>query len=97
MTETRNVRTLITVHDEFTASRVDVSAATKQNYTTHRIRLVDLLGDRDPATITWQDVQAAITALSADLSPMSVRNYLGTLRMVFDFADVAPNPARDRR
>jgi integrase len=28
---------------------------------------------------------------------LSVRNYLGTLRMVLDFADVEPNPGRDRR
>jgi integrase len=26
-----------------------------------------------------------------------VRNYLGTLRQVLDFADLDPNPARDRR
>jgi hypothetical protein len=29
--------------------------------------------------------------------PLSVRNYLGTLRLVLDFADLDPNPARDRR
>ena len=28
---------------------------------------------------------------------MSVRNYLGTLRLVLDFAERDPNPARDRR
>jgi integrase len=26
-----------------------------------------------------------------------VRNYLGTLRLVLDFAELDPNPARDRR
>jgi integrase len=91
----QTVHTFADLYDEFTSSRVDVSAATKENYKTHRIRLVDLLGDRDPATITWQDVQAAVTTLSEELSPLSVRNYLGTLRMVLDFADL--DAARDRR
>jgi integrase len=97
MVERPAVRTFAETFDGFTASRVDVSEATNENYKTHRIRLVDQLGERDPTTITWQDVQAVVTALSADLSPLSVRNYLGTLRMVLDFGDVEPNPARDRR
>jgi integrase len=90
-------RTFAELYDAFTASRVDVAEATMANYATHRIRLLDLLGERDPAAIGWQDVQVAVTALSADLSPLSVRNYLGTLRLVLDFADLDPNPARDRR
>jgi integrase len=95
MVETPSVRTFADLYGEFTASRVDVSAATKENYATHRIRLVDLLGDREPASITWQDVQAAVTTLSEELSPLSVRNYLGTLRMVLAYGDI--DTARDRR
>jgi integrase len=90
-------RTFADLYDAFTASRVDVAEATKANYATHRIRLLDLLGDRDPAAIKWQGVQAAVTALSVDLSPLSVRNYLATLRLVLDFGELDPNPARDRR
>jgi integrase len=90
-------RTFTDLYDGFTASRVDVAEATKANYATHRVRLVDLLGDRDPTAVGWQDVQATVTALSADLSPLSVRNYLATLRLVLDFAELDPNPARDRR
>jgi integrase len=97
MVEQPRVRTFADLYDEFTASRVDVAEATKINYGTHRIRLIDLLGDRDPQTIGWQDVQAAVSSLAEDLSPLSVRNYLGTLRLVLDFADLDPNPARDRR
>jgi integrase len=97
MATTPRVHTFADRYDAFAESRVDVSAATKENYATHRIRLIDLLGDRDPASITWQDIQAAVTALSRDLSPLSVRNYLGTLRMVLDFADLPVNVARDRR
>jgi integrase len=90
-------RTFADLYDAFTASRVDVAEATKVNYATHRIRLMELLGDRDPATIDWQDVQTAVTSLSVDLAPLSVRNYVGTLRLVLDFAELDPNPARDRR
>jgi integrase len=97
MVAPRPVRTFADLYDEFTGSRVDVAEATKINYGTHRIRLVDLLGDRDPQTIGWQDVQGAVSSLAEDLSPLSVRNYLGTLRLVLDFADLDPNPARDRR
>jgi integrase len=97
MVERPEIRTFADVFDGFTASRVDVSEATLENYKTHRTRLVDLIGDRDPATLTWQDVQAVIAGLSGDLSPLSVRQYVATLRQVLDFADVDPNPARDRR
>jgi integrase len=89
------VRTFADLYDEFTESRVDVSEATKENYKTHRIRLVALLGDRDPTTITWQDVQTVVTTLSEELSQLSVRNYLGTLRMALAYGDV--ESARDRR
>jgi integrase len=97
MVAPRPVRTFADLYDEFTASRVDVAETTKINYGTHRIRLVDLLGDRDPQTVGWQDVQGVVSSLAADLSPLSVRNYLGTLRQVLDFADRDPNPARDPR
>jgi integrase len=97
MVESPRVGTFADLYDKFTASRVDVSEATKINYGTHRIRLVDLLGDRDPQTIGWQDVQGVVSSLAEDLAPLSVRNYLGTLRIVLDFADLDPNPARDRR
>jgi hypothetical protein len=90
MVERPRVRIFADLYDEFTASRVDVAETTKINYGTHRIRLVDLLGDRDPQTIGWQDVQAAVSSLAEDLSPLSVRNYLGTLRLVLDFADLEP-------
>src|SRR6266576_3352592 len=97
LVETPKRRTFADLYDEFTASRVDVAETTRINYGTHRIRLVDLLGDRDPQAIGWQDVQGGVSSLAEDLSPLSVRNYLGTLRQVLDFADLDPNPARDRR
>ena len=85
------------VFDAFIASRVDVADTTREAYRTHRGRLVALVGDRDLETLTWNDVQNVVTALAAELSPLSAKQYVGTLRRVLDFADVDPNPARDRR
>ncbi len=97
MLEQPRRRTFADVFDGFTASRVDVSEGTQGAYKTHRLRLVAAIGDRDPASLKWQDVQDVVAALSRDLSPTSVRQYVATLRLVLDFADVDPNPARDRR
>jgi integrase len=91
------VRTFEDVFDSFVASRVDVKPATLENYKTHRIRLVKLLGTKPPETIRWQDVQDTIGNLAEELAASSLRGYLATLRLVLDYADVDPNPARDRR
>ena len=48
LSEQPKTRTFADVFDEFIASRIDVAPATVENYKTHRSRLVDLLGDRDP-------------------------------------------------
>lgn len=84
------------VFDAFIASRTDVSEATLENYRSHRIRLVELLGSREPEMIRWQDVQEALASLGADLAPSSLRGYLATLRSVLDYAEIDPNPARHR-
>jgi integrase len=91
------IRTFSDVFDSFVASRVDVSEATLENYRTHRARLVKQLGTKAPEAIRWQEVQDAIGSLAEELAASSLRGYLGTLRLVLDYADVDPNPARDRR
>lgn len=90
------VRTFEAVFDGFVASRVDVAAATLENYATHRVRLVKLLGAKAPEAIQWNDVQDAIGSLAGELAASSLRGYLGTLRLVLDYAGVEPNPARHR-
>jgi integrase len=95
--EPSRVRTFAETFEAFTSSRVDVAEATKANYATHRIRLVELLDGRDPLTLTWQDMQDVVSKLADDLSPLSVRRYLTTLAQVLDYAGADPNPARDRR
>jgi integrase len=89
-------RTFAGVFADFIASRIDVSAATLENYRTHRDRLIPLLEEHDPATLTWQDVQAVVAELGKSLSASSVKIYVGTLRALLDYADVDPNPARDK-
>jgi integrase len=91
------VRTFAQTFEAFIESRVDVAPATIENYRTHRDRLVAILGASDLLRLSWQDVQATVTALAAGLSPASVRNYIGTLRQVLDYAGADPNPASDRR
>jgi integrase len=97
LTSPQTVRTFADLFDAFIASRVDVSEATLENYRTHRIRLVKLLGAKQPEAIRWTDVQDTIGSLANELAASSLRGYMGTLRLVLDYADVDPNPARDRR
>jgi integrase len=59
------------------------------------IKAMAVLDDRDPAKISFSDVQEWIAGLA--LKPASVRRYLATLRAILDFAGVDPNPARDTR
>ena len=89
------VRTFSSWADAYIASRVDVSAATKEHTKGALKRLRDAFGDTEPADITPSMVQEWIASL--DLKPSSVRSYVGTLRRVLDYAAVDPNPARDRR
>ena len=87
-------RTFSSWADAYVASRVDVSAATKEHTNGVLKRLRDAFGDTAPADITPSMVQEWIASL--DLKPSSTRSYVGTLRRVLDYAGVEPNPARDR-
>lgn len=80
----------------FEASRVDVSAGTAGSYKAHLLRILPTFGDRDPATISAADVQEWV-GVNSDLAPSSLGRYIVTLRQVLDFAEVEPNPARDKR
>lgn len=94
-------KTLDAWADEYEASRVDVTAGTAKNLRAHLARIRPAFGDRDPATVGWQDVQGWVGALTGDgerpLKPSSVRRYVETFRLLLDFCEVQPNPARDRR
>jgi integrase len=89
------VRTFAEWGKLYKASRIDVSAATRANTETHLKALAPVFGDRDPQTISYADVQHWVS--SAGLSPGSLRPYIATLRLVLDYAEVEPNPGRDKR
>jgi integrase len=97
LVERPTLRTFAETFEAFIESRVDVAPATLANYKASRDRLMEPMGSRDPLTLTWKDVQEVVTALSKELSPGSVRIYVGTLRQVLEFAGAEPNPAADRR
>jgi integrase len=82
--------------EAYKTSRVDIGAETLKNVTSHLLRLNPTFGDRDPAAMTVADVQEWIGA-NADLKPASLSRYLATLRLILDFAEIEPNPARDKR
>jgi integrase len=80
----------------YKTSRVDIGEQTQRNMDSHIKRLLPAFGDRDPKAISVSDVQEWI-GQNADLNPSSFRPYLGTLRLLLDFAGADPNPARDKR
>jgi hypothetical protein len=52
-------------------------------------------GDCDPHALTWQDCQDLVIALS-DLAPTSLRRYYDTFKILLDFLEITPNPARHK-
>jgi len=65
------VRTFRIAAAEYKASRVDIADETAKNLKSHLAAVLPVFGDRDPAAVTMQDVQAWISGLS--LKPSSVR------------------------
>ena len=76
-------------------TRIDVAATTKAKIRSHLAAILPAFGDKVPDNITPADVQAWIT--SSDLKPSSLRRYIATLRLIFDYIGTQPNPARDSR
>jgi integrase len=79
------------------ASRVDVAAATATQHRTALNRVLPTLGRRRVDDITATDVAELVGKLAAyGKARESIRKSVTALAMVFDFAHVTPNPARDR-
>jgi integrase len=91
------VETLRELAPRYEASRIDYADETAKNLKSHLKRILECFGDRDPASITWSECQGLVAAWSQELKPSSVSRYFRTLRLLLDFADVDPNPARDKR
>lgn len=94
LAEVPSRRTFAQVAAEYRVSRIDLADNTTKGSGAH-FKSFAVFDDRDPATITFADVQQWIASLK--LKPGTMRVYMSTLRQVLDFAGVDPNPARDRR
>lgn len=96
--ETARPRTLRDVAAAYLASRIDHHPATSKGVRSHLARLERELGSSlDPASLTVTGCIDLVGRLAADLSPSTVVHYVGTLRLLLDYAGVDPNPARDGR
>jgi integrase len=89
--------TLATVAEEWRSSRVDVADGTAATHKVNLSRILTRFGARTLASLEAADVAALVAELhEAGLKRESIRKTIATLAMIFDYAKVAPNPARDR-
>lgn len=95
--ETPQPTTVATWGERYLASRIDVDTNTTKNYRTSIKKINATFGDRDVCTVTVADVAGWVSALAAVHKPGTVQGYLLVFRLVLDFAQVDPNPARDAR
>lgn len=95
---TRPPRTLARVAEEWLSGRVHITGSTPRLDRQSLAYILPTFGDRDPAGITFSEVQAWIGGLTArGLSPNTIAAYIKPLRGILDHADLAKNPARDPR
>lgn len=88
--------TLVEAASRWQSSRVDVSTATA-TYHRSALRRARSLLNRRIDEITAADIGALVASLvEAKRSRETIRKTVTVLAMVFDFAGVTPNPARDR-
>jgi len=85
------------VAERWQASRVDVAENTRLQHRSAIRRMLPVLGGRHVDTVTPTDVADLVAALSAGgTARESIRKTLNAAAMIFDFAGIKPNPARDR-
>src|SRR5829696_10027286 len=89
--------TLARWRDRFIESRIDVDENTIANYRSALKKACATFGDRDPTTITADEVASYVAELAQSYKPRTVQLYLISLRMLFDFVGLEENVARDPR
>lgn len=89
--------TLARAAAEWLATRKDITERGQRQYATITRSWPDPLAEADPFTLTHRDVQAWIDELAKRKRRGSILADLGVLRMVLDYANASPNPARDPR
>jgi integrase len=83
--------------ERFLVSRIDIDSNTTKNYRSALKKAGERFGDRDPQTITVDEVASWVADLATKHKPGTVQIYLIAFRLLLDFAQVEPNPARDPR
>jgi integrase len=84
--------------DRYVSSRIDYAAETTKNVNSHLKKIRGCaLADSPIDEIIVADLQELAAAWAATMKPSSLARYFGTVRRIFDFADIDPNPARDKR
>jgi integrase len=83
--------------EKFITSRIDVDDNTTRNYRTACKKVGATFGDRDPHTITVDDVAGWVSTLAEKMKPGTVQLYLLVFRLLLDYVGVDPNPCRDSR
>lgn len=83
--------------DNWLESRIDAAASTRETLRKSIAHAVTSFGDRDPASLTPQEIAGWVGELANRLAPGTVEKALGALRQLLDHVGVEPNPARDRR
>ena len=78
-------------------SRIDAAPSTRETLRKSVAHAVATFGDRDPATLSPQEIAAWVGELAERFAPGTVEKALGALRQLLDHVGVEPNPARDRR
>ena len=81
--------------DKFIASRIDIDANTAKNSRSALNKASVEFGDRDPSTITVDEVAAWVSKIAGKHKPGTVQLYLIAFRLLLDYVGVDPNPARD--
>jgi integrase len=83
--------------ERWRSSRIDVAEGTAATYRVNLGRIVARLGARRVDEIAAGDVAEFAGELAeAELARESIRKTLVTFAMVLDFAEVVPNPVRDK-
>jgi integrase len=83
--------------EKFLASRIDIDANTSRNYRTALRKMGETFSDRDPATITVDEVASWVSTLAETMKPGTVQQYLIAFRLLLDYTGADPNVARDPR
>ena len=81
--------------ERFLASRIDIDANTKKNYTSALKKIGETFGDRDPSTITATEIAEWIADLSTTRKPGTLNQYMIAFRLLLDHVGLEPNVARD--